>query len=110
MLSNSSFQTPNVSSAPSNASIEHAPFGVYVLRAVITHNGGHSYGHFACYCSTDCLTSKGSVECKWWRISDTDVRPLMLDKVLSLQKSAYLLVYEKKDAFRPVYSNSPLDK
>jgi len=56
----------------------------YRLRAVIEHSGGANCGHYVCYRQNNAS--------EWYRISDSDVKPMTWRKVRSCQ--AYMLFYE----------------
>lgn len=97
----------------------------YRLVALVTHRGGHEYGHYECFrrqqpsatfpstaaviAAEDSTSAKESMseeqgrrrkkrtrkEDRWWRISDDKAKECRLAEVLSMEKDAYLMFYER---------------
>jgi ubiquitin carboxyl-terminal hydrolase 1 len=81
----------------------------YSLRAVVSHAGGHGYGHYVCrrrYPSVTVLsktTGKPQVQSiseesgsEWWNLSDTTVYPASENDVLNTG-NVFMLFYELVD-------------
>ncbi|KAF8541453.1 hypothetical protein BDD12DRAFT_979648 [Trichophaea hybrida] len=59
--------------------------GIYELKAVVAHYGGHHNGHYVAY---------RSWADRWWRISDHEVIPCIEEDALAAS-NAFMLFYER---------------
>lgn len=83
------WQTEPLASMADSNSDQSNRSSIYVLKAVISHEGQHEDGHYICYRQH----AGGS---KWWELSDDSVVEVDREDVLG-QTGAFMLFYERLD-------------